>query len=79
MAKITPILIDVVDKGEASNQQFRGRRVPTLIEIVAQAALDQQDPEDWLRRILSLDNLNAGMAYVTAELLRRFERGKRVA
>jgi hypothetical protein len=79
MAKINPILVDVVDRGEASNLQFRGRRVPTLIEKIAEAALEQQDPEDWLRRILTLKNLNGGTAYVVVELLRRFERTKGVA
>jgi hypothetical protein len=53
--------------------------VPTLIENVAKAALEQQDPEAWLRRILILKNLNGGTAYVAAELLRRFERAKGVA
>ena len=79
MAETNPILVDVLNKGEASNRQFRGRRVPTLIENVAKAALEQQDPEEWLRRILILKNLNGGTAYVVAELLRRFERAKGVA
>lgn len=79
MAETNPILVDVLNKGEASNRQFRGRRVPTLIENVAKAALEQQDPEEWLRRILILKNLNGGTAYVVAELLHRFERAKGVA
>lgn len=79
MAKTNPILVDVLDKGEANNRQFRGRRVPTLIENVAKAALEQQDPEDWLRSILILKNLNGGTAYVVTELLHRFERAKGVA
>ena len=79
MAKPNPILVDVLNKGEASNRQFRGRRVPTLIEKVAKAALEQQDPENWLRRILTLKNLNGGTAYVVAELLSRFDRAKVVA
>jgi hypothetical protein len=79
MAKPNPILVDVLNKGEAINRQFRGRRVPTLIEKVAKAALAQQDPEDWLRKILVLKNLNGGTAYVVAELLSRFERAKVVA
>jgi len=78
MAKIHAILVAVVDRGEASNRQFKGRRVPTLMEKVAKAALEQQDPEDWLRRILTLKNLNGGTAYVVAELLSRFERATRV-
>ena len=76
MAQTHPILVDVLDKGEANNRQFRGRRVPTLIEKVAKAALEQPDPEDWLRRIVILKNLSGGMAYVVAELLRRFDRAK---
>ena len=79
MAKPNPILVDVLNKGEASNRQFRGRSVPTLIEKVAKAALAQQDPEDWLRKILVLTNLNGGTAYVVAELLSRFDRAKVVA
>jgi hypothetical protein len=79
MAKTNPILVDVLSKGEASNRQFRGQRVPTLSETVAKEALTQQDPEDWLRRILTLSNLNAGTAYVVAELLRRIEVAKGVA
>jgi hypothetical protein len=47
-----------------------------MIEKVAKAALEQQDPENWLRRILTLKNLNGGTAYVVAELLCRFERAK---
>lgn len=78
MTKPNPILVDVLNKGDASNRQFRGRRVPTLIENVAKAALEQQDPEDWLRGILILKNLNDGTAYVVAELLHRFERAKGV-
>ena len=73
MAKKNPILVDVLDKGEASNRQFRGKRVPTLLETVAKEALKQQDPEEWLRRILTSRNLNGGTAYVVSELLRRIE------
>jgi len=79
MAKTNPILFDVLDKGEANNRQFRGRRVPTLIEKVAEAALEKQDPEDWLRTILTRKHLNGGTAYVVAELLSRFDRAKGVA
>lgn len=79
MAETNTILVDVINKGEASNRQFSGGRVPTLIEDVAIATLEQQDPEEWLRRILILKNLNGGTAYVAAELLRRFERSKGVA
>jgi len=73
MAKTNPILVDVLSKGEASNRQCRGQRVPTLLEMVAKEALTQQNPEEWLRRILTLRNLNRGTAYVVAELLRRIE------
>jgi hypothetical protein len=76
MATTNPILVDVVDKGEASNRQCRGQRVPTLLETVAKEALKQQDPEEWLRRILTLRHLNRGTAYVVAELLRRIEVAK---
>jgi len=78
MATTNPILVDVLDKGAASNRQCRGQRVPTLLETVARAALTQQDPEDWLRGILTLRNLNRGTAYVVAELLRRIEVAKGV-
>jgi hypothetical protein len=33
----------------------------------------KQDPEEWLRRILTLKNLNGGTAYAVAELLHRSE------
>ena len=79
MAKANPILIDIFEKGEANNRQFIGRRVPTLVEMVAKEALTQQDPEEWLRRILASRNLNRGTAYVVAELLRRIDAAKRSA
>ncbi len=79
MSEANPVLVDVLDKGEASNRQFKGQRVPTLLETVAKAAVKQQDPEEWLRRILTLRNLNGGTAYVVEELLRRFDRAKGVA
>jgi hypothetical protein len=50
-----------------------------LIEKLAKAALVQQDPEDWLRTILTSKNLNGGTAYVVAELLRRIEVAKGTA
>jgi hypothetical protein len=49
------------------------------MEKVAKAALAQQDPEDWLRRALTLNNLNGGTAYVVGEPQRRFERAKGMA
>ncbi len=79
MTETNPILVEILNKGEVSNRQLRGHRAPTLIEKVAKAALEQQDPEDWLRKILTLKNLNGGTAYVVAELLCRFERAKGVA
>ena len=50
-----------------------------LIEKLAKAALVQQDPEDLLRRILTLKNLNGGTAYVVEEPQRRFDRAMGVA
>jgi hypothetical protein len=79
MSETNPILVEILKKGEANNRQLRGRRAATMIEKVAKAALEQQDPEDWLRRILTLKNLNGGTAYVVAELLCRFERAKGLA
>jgi hypothetical protein len=79
MSETNPILVEILEKGEVNNRQLRGRRAPTLIEEVAKAALVQHDPEDWLRRILILKNLNGCTAYVVAELLSRFDRVKGVA
>jgi len=79
MSETNPILVEILKKGEVNNRQLRGWRTPTLIEKVAKAALVQQNPEVWLRRILTLKNLNGGTAYVVAELLRRFDRAKGVA
>lgn len=79
MSETNPILVEILKKGEVNNRQLRGWRTPTLIEKVAKAALVQQNPEEWLRRILTLKNLNGGTAYVVAELLRRFDRAKGVA
>lgn len=78
MAKTNPVLVDVVDKGEANNRQFRGQRVPTLLETVANVALKQQDPEEWLRTTLTVRNLNGGTAYVVTELLRRIEMAREI-
>ena len=79
MSETNPILVEILKKGEVNNRQLRGWRTPTLFEKVAKAALVQQNPEEWLRRILTLKNLNGGTAYVVAELLRRFDRAKGVA
>jgi len=68
MSETNPILVEILKKGEVNNRQLRGWRTPTLFEKVAKAALVQQNPEEWLRRILTLKNLNGGTAYVVAEL-----------